>query len=126
MTFSVNIPSVDLVRETDYCGLVSGSKADKVQDCGFGVFYGKLEAAPLIQQCPVGHACEVIQIVNLGSHELVVGRIIETHVSEDCLTEGRVDVAKVRPFLFAGGYRGLGAPVGEPFKAGLSIKPARG
>jgi flavin reductase (DIM6/NTAB) family NADH-FMN oxidoreductase RutF len=30
-TFSVNIPSVDIVKETDYCGLVSGKNQDKSQ-----------------------------------------------------------------------------------------------
>ena len=28
-TFSVNLPSVELVKETDYCGLVSGKNVDK-------------------------------------------------------------------------------------------------
>ena len=30
-TLSVNVPSAELVRETDYCGLYSGSKDDKVR-----------------------------------------------------------------------------------------------
>ena len=29
MTFSVNIPSTDMVAETDYCGITPGTKADK-------------------------------------------------------------------------------------------------
>jgi flavin reductase (DIM6/NTAB) family NADH-FMN oxidoreductase RutF len=33
-TFSVNIPSAKLVRETDYCGLVSGKSLDKVRFSG--------------------------------------------------------------------------------------------
>ncbi len=33
LAFSVNVPSADLVRETDYCGLASGSKVDKVKVC---------------------------------------------------------------------------------------------
>lgn len=28
-TFSVNIPSVGMVKKTDYCGLVSGKRVDK-------------------------------------------------------------------------------------------------
>lgn len=126
MTFSVNIPSVDQVRETDYCGLVSGARADKVRDCGFNLFYGKLEGAPLIDQCPIGHACEVVQILHLGSHELIVGRIVETHVSEDCLKDGRVDASMIRPIFFAGSYRALGDTVGEPFKIGASVNPQAG
>jgi flavin reductase (DIM6/NTAB) family NADH-FMN oxidoreductase RutF len=52
MAFSVNVPSIDLVRETDYCGVASGAKVDKVSVCRFKIFYGKLKA-PLIEQCPV-------------------------------------------------------------------------
>ena len=29
-TFSINIPSTDLIKEADYCGIVSGSDVDKV------------------------------------------------------------------------------------------------
>ena len=55
MTFSVNTPSVDLIKETDYCGIVSGANIDKSKVCGFNVFYGKLKTAPLIEQCPLNH-----------------------------------------------------------------------
>ena len=37
-TFSVNIPSVDLVEKTDFCGLVSGRDVDKAGL--FKTFYG--------------------------------------------------------------------------------------
>jgi len=124
MTFSVNIPSAGQVRETDYCGLASGATADKVGDCRFTVFYGKLTTAPLIEQCPVNHACEVVQILNLGSHELIVGRIVESYASESCLSEGRPDVTKVQPFLFGGrGYYALGEYLGDAFRCGIDVNP---
>ncbi|MBN2242672.1 MAG: flavin reductase family protein [Acidobacteria bacterium] len=124
MSFSVNIPGTGLVRETDYCGLASGRNVDKAADCRFDVFYGRLDNVPLIRQCPVNHACEVIQILNLGSHELIVGRIVETFVSEDCLTGGRPDPAKIRPFVFTGpGYYSLGEHCGDAFRCGRDINP---
>jgi flavin reductase (DIM6/NTAB) family NADH-FMN oxidoreductase RutF len=124
MTFSVNIPSVDLVRETDYCGLASGARVDKAEDCRFTVFYGKLKTVPLIEQCPINHACEVVQILNLGSHELIVGRIVESYASEDCLVDGRPDPTKVKPFLFAGfGYYSVGEYLGKAFHCGIDINP---
>jgi len=126
MCFSVNIPSSELLKETDYCGIVSGAKTDKTRDCGFKVFYGKLDKAPLIEQCPLNHACEVVQILNLGSHELIVGKIVETYISDECLTEGRPDVEKMKPFIFAGGgYYGLGKYLDKPFRAGTAINPVK-
>ncbi len=124
MAFSVNIPSADLVKETDYCGLASGARIDKAADCGFKVFYGKLKNVPFIEQCPINHGCEVIQILNLGSHELIVGRIVESHLSEECLTNGMLDLAKVNPILFAGfGYHGIGQQLGGAFSCGKEINP---
>jgi flavin reductase (DIM6/NTAB) family NADH-FMN oxidoreductase RutF len=122
-TFSVNIPSVDLVRETDYCGLVSGSKTDKVKDCGFEVFYGDLKTAPLIAGCPINLECEVLHILHLGSHALVVGRVVETYISEDCLTDDKPDISKVKPFTFGpGGYFAVGESIARPFNVGKEIK----
>ena len=124
MTFSVNIPGVSQVKETDYCGLASGARVDKAADCGFTVFYGKLGSAPMIEECPVNHACEVIQILNLGSHELIVGKIVETFASEGCLTKDRPDPAKFLPLMFAGkGYYSLGDYCGDAFRCGVEINP---
>jgi flavin reductase (DIM6/NTAB) family NADH-FMN oxidoreductase RutF len=124
MTFSVNIPSVGQVKETDYCGLASGASADKVSDCRFTVFYGKPDSAPMIEQCPINHSCEVVQILNLGSHELIVGKIIETHVWESCLSDGRPDISKVQPFVFGGrAYYAIGDCIGEAFRCGIEVNP---
>jgi flavin reductase (DIM6/NTAB) family NADH-FMN oxidoreductase RutF len=121
-TFSVNIPSVDLVKETDYCGLVSGADTDKVKDCKFKVFYGKRASAPLIEQCPINLECEVSHILNLGSHILVVGKVVETHFSEDCLTDGQPDINKVKPFAFGPGkYYVIGEAFADAFKIGREI-----
>jgi flavin reductase (DIM6/NTAB) family NADH-FMN oxidoreductase RutF len=123
MTFSVNIPPVSLVKETDYCGLVSGANEDKVKACRFTVFYGKLASAPMIEQCPVNLECRVVQILDLGSHLLVVGKIEETYISDECLTDGRPDIRKVQPFSFSGGpggasYYAIGEDIGRAFHIG--------
>lgn len=125
-TFSVNIPSEDLIKETDYCGIVSGRDADKIDDCGFTVFYGKLDTAPLIDQCPVNLECELIHTLNVGIHVLVIGKIVETHVSDICLTDGQPDIMKVRPIIYSRGakpkYNAVGELIGTPFQAGLDLK----
>ncbi len=124
--FSVNIPSDNLVVETDYCGIVSGARADKVKVCGFNVFYGELVTAPLIEECPVNLECRVFREDNLGSHILVIGEIVECHVSEDCLTDGLPDVAKIKPFAFNEShivqYQALGKALGEAFSIGRRLK----
>jgi len=126
MTFSVNIPSTDMVKETDYCGIVSGSKVDKVEVCQFKVFYGKLENAPLIEQCPVNMECKVMHILDVGDHALVVGRIEEMYVSDDCLTNGKPDISKIRPFAYITTphlqYQTMGEVVAKAHSIGKELK----
>jgi len=126
MTFSANIPSTDMVVETDYCGIISGANADKTKDCQFNVFYGKLETAPLIEQCPLNLECRVEHILDLGSNSLVIGRIEETHVSDDCLTDGKPDANKIKPIAFVISsmlqYQALGEVVGKAFSVGKELK----
>ena len=122
-TFSINIPSREMVKETDYCGLISGAKTDKVADCNFKVFYGKTPNAPLLEQCPINLECEVRHMLTMGSHILVVGEVMETHISEDCLTEGKPDISKVKPFAFVlPKYYAIGEAFADAFKIGRELK----
>jgi flavin reductase (DIM6/NTAB) family NADH-FMN oxidoreductase RutF len=124
-TFSVNIPSEELVTETDYCGLVSGAKNDKVDVCSFTVFFGKLKTAPLIEQCPVNLECSLSQKMDFKTHVLCIGQIEEVHVSDDCLTDGKPDVEKIRPLIYSSGfeyaYYGLGARLAPGFHVGKEL-----
>jgi flavin reductase (DIM6/NTAB) family NADH-FMN oxidoreductase RutF len=123
-TFSFNVPSAEMVVETDYCGMVSGTTTDKVADCKFNLFYGKLKTAPMIEQCPVNLECKVIQIVNLGSHELVIGQVEEAYVTQSCLTGDSPDVDKMNPLMWVIGkeYREFGKRIGTGFSIGKRLK----
>lgn len=97
-TFSVNIPSEDLLKKTHICGSRSGRDMDK--SALFETFYGVLETAPMIQECPINMECEVTQILDRGDSEGVIGRVIKSYVDEDCLTDNVMDVRKVRPIIW--------------------------
>ena len=126
MTFSVNLPSRDMVKETDYCGIVSGSKVNKVEACQFRIFYGKLESAPLIEQCPINLECKVTHILDLGSHSLVIGRVEESYTSDNCLTGGKPDISKIQPLAWVRGpspqYYALGEVVAKSHSVGRELE----
>ncbi len=125
LSFSVNFPSVDLVKEVDYCGIVSGSRVDKVAGCNFHLFYGKETNAPFIEECPVNLGLKVMYLMNLGSHMLVIGQVVEAFASENCLTDGKPDVAKIKPMIYAQNpeqYFAFGEFLAKAHSAGVEIK----
>ena len=124
-TFSVNLPTVDMVKETDYCGLNTGAKVNKVDACRFKVFYGKLQTAPMIEQCAVNLECKVMHMLHLGVQDLIVGKIEETHFSDNCLTDGKPDAARIKPLVYYADdhprYRTLGDPIARAFSVGKEL-----
>ena len=124
-TFSVNIPSADNAKELDYCGMVSGMETDKVKDCNFSIFYGKLGTAPMIEQFPVNLECRLLHILSSNIHAIVIGQIESTHVSEEYITDGKPDAAKINPLIWfaeRGEYLVLGKPVGKSRNIGNEVK----
>ena len=65
--------------------------------------------------------CKVIHLLDLGSHSLVVGEIVETHISKGSMTDGKADPKKIDPLVYtpaAQEYRRLGEVVGRAFHMG--------
>lgn len=96
-TFSINIPSSDLMEKVDYCGHVSGRKVDK--SAVFEVFYGKLKTATLIKECPFSVECRLVQTVDLHQEQFFIGEIVAAYSEERSLTDGAPDMSKMNPFL---------------------------
>ena len=122
-TFSVNIPSEDQVKETDYCGIVSGNQVDKSKV--FTTFYGRLKTAPMIEECPVNLECKLTQTIDTGRGETFIGEIEEAYVNADCMNNDMVDYDKVKPILFVteeATYWKLGPRFADAWKVGEELK----
>ena len=126
-TFSVNLPSADMVNSTDYCGLVSGHKEGKSNI--FKTFYGKLKTAPMIHECPLNLECELIQTFDIGRIKIFVGEVAAAYSAEKYLTEDLPDIQKINPIIFAHhsrNYWAVGRYLGQAYDAGKEIRDARG
>lgn len=121
-TFSVNLPSENLVEKTDYCGMKSGKDVDK--SVLFSNFYGKLENAPMIQECPVNMECKVTKTFDTPTHDVFVGDIVSTHCEDSALVDGTVNLGKVKSFLFSltdKGYWKTGDKLADAWEMGKNI-----
>ncbi len=105
MTFSVNIPSEDLVEKTKICGNKSGRDIDK--SSLFDNFYGELKTAPMIRECPVNIECKVHEILDYGDGEGIIGKVIKSYVNQQYTFEEEGDIKldwrKIHPIIWATG-----------------------
>jgi len=123
-TFSVNIPSEDMIAAVNICGSKSGREFDK--STLFDTFFGELETAPMISECPLNLECEVAEVLDYGQNEGIIGRVVKSYADERCIINGKLDMRRVRPIIWATGgdfsYYRLGEriPVEEEESSGAS------
>lgn len=58
---------------------------------------------PRVGESPISMECRLYKLIELGATCLVVGEIVRAHVKDEVLTEGRVDIEKLRPLARLGG-----------------------
>ena len=83
--FVVNLPNSKMVRAVDYCGVRSGRQIDKIQEMNFTMHSSKDVLAPLISECPISLECKVKSITPLGTHDLILAEIVNTHVDNSLI-----------------------------------------
>lgn len=120
-SFSINIPSSDMVLETDYCGLVSGANTDK--SLVFTSFYDNIGNAPLIAECPLNFLCKVIQTLPIRGFDVFFGEIVAAYADESRCADGMPDPVKLQPLMIMGSnYWKLGKPIGSIYREGKAFR----
>ncbi len=80
---------------------ISGRDFDK--SALFEVFYGELKTAPMIRNCSINIECEVADILDYEQNEGIIGRVVKSYINPECLTDGKPDMQKVHPIIWASG-----------------------
>ena len=124
--YTINIPSEKYVIQADYCGLISGTRADKFAETGLTPVQSTLVSAPYIEEFPLILECRLVHQIELGLHTQFVGEILDVKAGEDALDDkGALDIEKLKPFFFApavNAYYGTGRRLGNAFSIGKAVK----
>ncbi len=112
--YVINIPSADIAKQVDYCGITSGRDIDKFAETGLTPVTASQVKAPLIKECPVNIECKIKHTLNLGSHDAFIAEVVAVHYDENILdANGRPDMEKIKPYGYCQGeYRTIAERIG--------------
>lgn len=119
--FVINLPTEQLVRSLDYCGIHSGAHKDKLKACSLHAENSFEVGCPSIAESPISLECKVSQIIPLGTHDMFIADILAVAVNSDFIDkDGKLRLDKCNLVAFAhGDYYGLGKKLGN---FGFSVK----
>ncbi len=93
--FVINVPSIDLVEQTNFCGTTSGRSVDKFKETKLTAVPSSKVKTPIIGECPINIECKVVQTITPGSHTAFLGQVVAVHVEEGLFDGRKLDLETV-------------------------------
>ena len=121
--FTVALGTADTVVISDYFGVETGKKINKIEKAGCHTHPSAHVNAPIIEEYPLTLECKVKSWDTETGY--LIGEIVASQADESILTDGKVDLGKLRPIIFDpsfNAYRVIGEVVGKAFGDGLKLK----
>jgi flavin reductase (DIM6/NTAB) family NADH-FMN oxidoreductase RutF len=119
--FVVNLTTKQLAKATDYCGVKSGRDIDKFKEMNLHTQESTKIETPGILESPVNIECKVVNVLELGTHDMFIAEVVAVDVNEDLLDEkGSLHLDKADLIAYAHGqYFSLGKELG---RFGFSVR----
>ena len=121
--FTVAFGTADTVLISDYFGVETGAKVNKIERAGCHTHRSAHVNAPIIEEFPLTLECRVKHWDTSTGY--LIGEIVASQADERILSDGKVDLGKLRPIIFDpsfNAYRVVGEVVGRAFSDGLKLK----
>ncbi len=100
--FVVNVPTMEILRETLFCGRRTGREYDKFKETGLTPLPAKTVKPAIIKECVSHLECRLHQQIIIGDHTLFVGEVLAAYADKEAFDE-RYDLQKVKLIYHMGG-----------------------
>jgi flavin reductase (DIM6/NTAB) family NADH-FMN oxidoreductase RutF len=124
--FSVSFPGEDLLVETDYVGIFSGTNTDKSKI--FTPVYGELKNAPMISECPLTMSCKLVEICELPTNSVIIGEIAEVFCDQNFYDGKNIKYEEMKAFFLTmpdNKYWSFGKEIGKAWSDGKKYQPGK-
>ncbi len=120
--FTVAFGTKDTALISDYFGMETGHKVNKIEKAGCHVHPSPNVNAPIIEEYPLSLECRLKSWDEESGR--MIGEIVGQYADERILTDGKVDVDKMKPIIFdpaSHAYRVVGEVVGRAYHDGKQL-----
>ena len=105
----VNLPSRDMVKIVDYCGVRSGKVEDKIKHFNLELEPGENITTPSLKKAPIALECKVTNITKLGTHDMFLCEVVGVKVEDSLINaNGKIEFNRANLITYCHGeYFGI-------------------
>ncbi|KCZ72600.1 conserved protein of DIM6/NTAB family [Candidatus Methanoperedens nitroreducens] len=101
--FVLNLPTIDILKEVQLAGSISGRDVDKFKETGLTPVSSIALKTPGVEQCAAHLECKVIDMKEAGDHTLFIGKVVATVCNVEAIRDGVLDISRIKPIMHLGG-----------------------
>lgn len=114
-SFVINLTTEDLAYATDWCGVKSGKEFNKFEEMKLTAVPAKIVKAPMIDESPLCIECEIIEVKELGTHDMFIANVVNVNADEKFINPktNTLELNKAKLIAYSHGkYYSLGEELG--------------
>lgn len=114
-SFVLNLTTKELSKATDWCGVKSGRDYNKFKETGLTPIPAQRVCAPMIDESPLCIECEIVDIKELGSHDMFIANVVNVCADEKYINSktNTLELEKANLLAYSHGkYYTLGEKLG--------------
>jgi flavin reductase (DIM6/NTAB) family NADH-FMN oxidoreductase RutF len=100
--FVVNIPTMEILKATLFCGRRSGEEYDKFKETKLTASSARTVKTPIVEECVAHLECRLAQKFTTGDHTIFVGEVVAAYADAEYFTE-EYDVKRAKLVYHLGG-----------------------
>jgi flavin reductase (DIM6/NTAB) family NADH-FMN oxidoreductase RutF len=113
--FVLNLTTENLAKQTDWCGVKSGKNVNKFKEMSLTPEKAPNISAPMIKESPLCIECKVIEVKELGTHDMFIANVVGVHADERYINKesGLFDLQSAKLMTYSHGkYYSVGEQLG--------------
>ena len=80
--FVINLTTVAMAHQTDWCGVKSGKNLNKFGEMKLTAAKASIVSAPIIEESPLNIECRLKEIISLGSHDMFIADVVNVKADD--------------------------------------------
>lgn len=106
--FVVNLVSAETAEQMNITAIEFAPEVDELKEAGLTPVASTKIKPPRILESPVALECETFQLIPVGHHTIVLGRVLAMHVRDDCVLDPAKNYIDTEKLNLVGRMHGRG------------------
>jgi len=95
--FVVHIVDEDNIEAINYTSINAPHGVSEIGLAGLTTVPAQIVKVPRVKECKIAMECRLVQHVDLGKSDVIIGEVVVFYVEDELIEGGRIDIDKLKP-----------------------------